>query len=71
MFVVLWDVDPLDWSIQNTDLVTERVLKQVKENDIILLHDIFDTSVDAAVRIVDALQQEQYEFVTVDELLFP
>lgn len=36
-----------------------------------LLHDIFDTSVDAAVRIVDALQQEQYEFVTVDELLFP
>ena len=45
--------------------------KQVKENDIILLHDIFDTSVDAAVRIVDALQQEQYEFVTVDELLFP
>ena len=71
MFVVLWDVDPLDWSVQNTDLVTERVLKQVKENDIILLHDIFDTSVDAAVRIVDALQQEQYEFVTVDELLFP
>ena len=71
MFVVLWDVDPLDWSVQNTDLVTERVLKQVKENDIILLHDIFDTSVDAAVQIVDALQQEQYEFVTVDELLFP
>ena len=33
MFVVLWDVDPLDWSVQNTDLVTERVLKQVKEND--------------------------------------
>ncbi len=71
MFIVLWDVDPLDWSIQNEDAVVEKVLRDVKDGDIILLHDIFDTSVRAAIRIVDALQKEGYEFVTVEELMFP
>lgn len=71
MFIVLWDVDPLDWSVQNEDAVVERVLKDVEDGDIILLHDIFDTSVRAAIRIVDALQKEGYEFVTVEELMFP
>lgn len=71
MFIVLWDVDPLDWSIQNEDSVVNRVLADVEDGDIILLHDIFDTSVAAAFRIVDALQKEGYEFVTVEELMFP
>lgn len=56
-FIVLWDVDPLDWSVQNTDTVVNNVLSKVKDGDIILLHDIYDTSVDAALRIVDALQR--------------
>ncbi len=71
MFIVLWDVDPLDWSVQNEDAVVEKVLRDVEDGDIILLHDIFDTSVRAAIRIVDALQKEGYEFVTVEELMFP
>lgn len=71
MFIVLWDVDPLDWSVQNTGAVTASVLSDVRDNDTILLHDIFDTSVDAALQIVDNLQKENYEFVTVEELMFP
>lgn len=70
-FIVLWDVDPLDWSVQNTDTVVNSVLSKVQDGDIILLHDIYDTSVDAALRIVDALQKENYEFVTAEELMFP
>ena len=46
-----------------------KVLKEVKPNSIILLHDIYPTSVEAALRIVDALQAEGYWFVTVRELL--
>ena len=40
------------------------------ENDIILLHDYYETSVTAALKIVDRLQEEGYEFVTVEEILF-
>lgn len=66
---VLWTVDPRDWSVLNTDSVVKHVLKRAKSGDIILLHDIFDTSVEAAFQIIDALKSEGYEFVTVDELI--
>lgn len=66
---VLWNVDSLDWKLQNTDRIVRRVEKDVKGGDIILMHDIFQTSVEAALRIVDDLQKQGYEFVTVDELL--
>ena len=69
MIPVLWDVDPLDWTTKNTALVVERVLKDTKPVDIILLHDYYQSSVDAALEIVDTLTQRGYEFVTVDELI--
>ena len=69
MIPVLWDVDPLDWMTKNTALVVERVLKDTKPGDIILLHDYYQSSDDAALEIVDALMERGYKFVTVDELI--
>ncbi|MCC8046878.1 MAG: polysaccharide deacetylase family protein [Clostridiales bacterium] len=69
MFPVLWDVDPLDWTTKNTSDVVRRVLEAVEPDDIILLHDCYESSVDAALQIVDALRELGYEFVTVDELI--
>lgn len=66
---VLWTIDPLDWTTENEDEIVNKVVTDVKENDIILLHDCYVSSVNAALRIVDILQKEGYEFVTVDELL--
>jgi peptidoglycan/xylan/chitin deacetylase (PgdA/CDA1 family) len=68
MNAVLWSVDPYDWKVQNTDTVVKRVLEDVKDGSIILLHDIYKTSVDAALQIIDALQQQGYLFATVEEL---
>lgn len=69
MIPVLWDVDPLDWTTQNSASVVQKVLNSVEENDIILLHDCYDSSVEAALEIVDELLARGYEFVTVDELI--
>lgn len=69
MFPVLWTIDPTDWSCLSVETVTKRVLKKAKENEIILLHDYYETSVEAALQIVDELLKEGYEFVTVDEIL--
>lgn len=69
MFPVLWDVDPLDWTTKNTSDVVRRVLEAVEPDDIILLHDCYESSVDAALQIVDALLEQGYQFVTVDELI--
>ncbi len=70
MIPVLWSVDPLDWCTEDVQTVVRRVKEKVKDNSIILLHDYFDTSVTAALQIVDELLEEGYEFVTVEEMLF-
>lgn len=67
--MVKWSVDPRDWENKNTDKVVQAILKHVKPNSIILLHDIYDTSVDAALKVVDILEAQGYCFVTVEELL--
>lgn len=70
MFPVLWDVDPLDWCSTNVDKIVRSVLTGTKENSIILMHDSYDSTVTAALQVVDILKAEGYEFVTVDEILF-
>ena len=62
-------MDPLDWTKKNADEIVNKVVTETGENDIILLHDCYDSSVDAALRIIDILQEKGYEFVTVDELI--
>ena len=68
--LVKWCVDPRDWESRNTEKVTQAILDHVEPGGIILLHDIYPTSVDAALRVVDRLQEEGYWFVTVEELLW-
>lgn len=63
-----WSLDPEDWATQDTSAVVRKVLRQVKDGDIILMHDMTDSSVDAALNIIDRLQREDYRFVTVSEL---
>lgn len=70
MIEVLWDVDTLDWSSQNKDKVVSKVMKNVEEGDIILMHDSYESTVKATAEIIDRLQKDGYEFVTVDELIF-
>ena len=69
MFPVLWSIDPLDLTTKNVDAVVQKVLSRAEENSIILLHDYYDSSVEAALKIVDALLERGFEFVTVDELV--
>lgn len=68
---VMWTVDPLDWTTENVEEIVDRVVTQAGENDMILLHDCYDSSVEAALRIVDRLLAEGFDFVRVDELLIP
>lgn len=69
MIPVFWTLDTLDWKVKNTDRIVREVLEDVEENDVILMHDSYRTTVEAALRIVDELQKEGYEFVTADELI--
>ena len=67
--LILWNVDPMDWNDRDTETVYKRIVSDADDGDIILLHDIYPTSVDGAIKAIDTLQKKGYEFVTVSELL--
>ena len=69
MTTVLWSVDSLDWKLRDQKRIVKKVLKEAEDGDIILMHDIFDTSVSAALELIDILQKEGYTFITADELM--
>ena len=66
---VMWTIDPLDWTTENVGEIVNKVVTEAEEGGIILLHDCYDSSVDAALRIIDTLQKKGFEFVTADELI--
>lgn len=66
--VVLWSVDPRDWATHDASAVLKTMARKTGSGDIILMHDLSSSSVTAALRLVDQLQQEGYSFVTVSEL---
>lgn len=66
---VFWDVDPLDWKVLDSAAVVNHVVKNCGDGSIVLLHDSYETTVQAALEIIDTLEQQGYTFVTADELL--
>ena len=69
MNVVLWSVDPQDWKVKNKDTVRDHILSHAEDGDIILLHDLYPTSVDAADEAIGKLKEQGYVFLTVSEML--
>ena len=51
-----WTVDPLDWMTEDAGAVVKTVVEEINPGDVILLHDCYPSSVQAAIRIVDLLQ---------------
>ena len=66
--VILWSVDPEDWSDTDTRRQVTHIVSRVKDGDIILLHDVYPSSVETALQAVDLLRKRGFYFVTVEEL---
>lgn len=66
--ILNWSVDPRDWATRDAGAITAMVLDNVQDGDVILLHDMTDSSVEAALSIIDRLQDQGFRFVTVTQL---
>lgn len=66
--LVNWSVDTLDWQSRNPSAIMNTTLEQIHDGAIILMHDIYPTTVEAVPNVIDALRRDGYEFVTVSEL---
>lgn len=66
--VVLWSVDPEDWRCRDSREIARRVCAKADDGSIILMHDMYPSSVEACAEIIDTLRGRGFEFVTVSEL---
>ena len=66
--IILWSVDSEDWLSKNPESIISVVMSEVYDGAIILMHDIYPTSVEAIPTLVDTLRDAGYEFATISEL---
>ncbi len=67
--IILWSVDPEDWKDDDVGRVVSAVVDHASDGDIILMHDLFPSSEQAALQVVDALLEKGFCFVTVEQLM--
>ena len=68
--IIIWNIDTLDWKYHSSKNIYKRVMKDVSDGDIILMHDIYRATANSLDLIIPKLLDEGYQFVTVSELLY-
>lgn len=66
---ILWNLDTLDWKDKNAKKMLVNIKNDVKDNSIILMHDIHPSTAEGLEKVLAFLQKEGYQFVTVSELI--
>lgn len=66
--VVLWDLDTEDWDSRNAQTIVDKVLSDIKDGDIVLMHDIYESTAEAMEILVPKLKEQGYQIVTVSEM---
>lgn len=66
--MIMWSIDTLDWKTRNTGSTVNAVLGQIRDGDIVLMHELYTATGNAAVQIIPALVEQGYQLVTVSEL---
>lgn len=66
--IVTWSLDTRDWESRNKDKVIEMVINNIKEGDIILFHDLYESTRDAVKELMPLLKEQGYQAVSAGEL---
>lgn len=66
--VIHWSIDTRDWENKNVEMITTSILENVKDGDIILMHDLYDSTAEASKIVIPELVNRGYQLVTIDEL---
>ncbi len=67
--MIMWSVDSLDWKNRNATKVHDDVMSLMAPGAIVLLHDIHPSTAEALPQIIASLKEQDYQMVSVSELL--
>ena len=70
--IVKWSVDTQDWKVREVNAILDTAYNsknKIEDNAIVLMHDVYQTTVDAAIIMMDRLIEEKYAIVTTTQIL--
>ena len=68
--IIIWNIDTLDWKYHSSKNIYKRVIRDISDGDIILMHDIYTATANSLELIIPKLLNDGYQFTTVSELLY-
>lgn len=66
--LVLWNVDTQDWETRDTQSTIDNILDVVYDGDIVLMHDIYESTAEAMLTVIPELTNRGYQLVTMSEI---
>ncbi len=63
-----WSVDSLDWKSRNADSVVAEIKANASDGYIILMHDLYESTAEAAERIIPWLLEEGYQVTCISNM---
>lgn len=66
--MIIWSVDTNDWKYRNAQHVIDEILNNARDGDIILMHDLYETTAEAVEYVVPKLIEKGFTLVTISEL---
>ncbi len=70
MPIIIWDIDTLDWKYKNSKRIANKILNSVEDGDIILMHDIYKSTLNSLDIVIPKLLDNGYKIVSVSELFY-
>jgi len=70
MPIIIWNIDTLDWKNKNSKKIADKVLNKIKDGDIILMHDIYKSTLNSLDIIIPELLDRDFQIVSVSELFY-
>ena len=64
----MWNNDSNDWRYRSSKAIAARVVKNIIDGDIIIMHDTYKKSYEALKIIIPKLKEMDYQIVTVSQL---
>lgn len=68
--LAFWSVDTKDWKTKDAAVTVDRVMKNIEDGDVVLMHDLYAETAAAVTQIVPSLVQQGYQLVTLSELTY-
>lgn len=67
--IAMWSIDTLDWQHKNWNMTMAAVRGKVTDGDIILIHDLVDSTANNLDELIEYLLDEGFQLVTMSELV--